>query len=58
MKVEHEYPHCWRCKNPVIFRTTYQWFFKVEDLLREKIFRRTKKVGWVPDTAKPLRNHG
>ena len=29
MKVEHEYPHCWRCKNLVIFRITHQWFFKV-----------------------------
>ncbi len=51
MKVEHEYPHCWRCKNPVIFRITYQWFFKVEDL-REKMLQENKKVGWVPDTAK------
>lgn len=48
--VEHEYPHCWRCKNPVIFRITNQWFFKVEDL-KEKILDGNKKVHWIPTTA-------
>jgi len=48
--VEHEYPHCWRCHNPVVFRITFQWFFKVEDL-RDKILKGNKKVHWVPDTA-------
>src|SRR3989344_1876214 len=33
--IDHEYPHCWRCKNPVIFRTTTQWFFSVEDLRQD-----------------------
>lgn len=49
--VEHDYPHCWRCHNPVIFRITFQWFFKVEDL-REKIIKNNAKVHWNPDTAK------
>ena len=49
-EVEHEYPHCWRCYNPVVFRITFQWFFKVEDL-RETILKGNKKVCWVPDTA-------
>ncbi len=48
--VVHDYPHCWRCHQPVIFKTTDQWFFKVEDL-REKILEENKKVHWVPDTA-------
>ncbi|HLD79173.1 MAG TPA: isoleucine--tRNA ligase [Candidatus Nanoarchaeia archaeon] len=51
IKVEHEYPHCWRCRNPVVFRITHQWFFKVEDL-REKMLKENKRVHWVPDTAK------
>ncbi|MEK6809795.1 MAG: class I tRNA ligase family protein, partial [Nanoarchaeota archaeon] len=51
IKVEHEYPHCWRCRNPVVFRITHQWFFKVEDL-REKMLQGNKKVHWVPETAK------
>lgn len=51
MKVEHEYPHCWRCRNPVVFRITHQWFFKVEDL-RDKMLKGNKRVHWVPETAK------
>ncbi|HZX44763.1 MAG TPA: class I tRNA ligase family protein, partial [Candidatus Nanoarchaeia archaeon] len=48
--VEHEYAHCWRCHGPVVFRTTKQWFFKVEDL-KEKMRELNKKVKWVPDWA-------
>nr|MBI4156942.1 class I tRNA ligase family protein [Candidatus Woesearchaeota archaeon] len=46
-KIEHEYPHCWRCKNPVIFRTTKQWFFKIEDL-KDKMRKLNKGIHWVP----------
>lgn len=46
-EVEHDYPHCWRCHNPVIFRTTTQWFFKVEDLI-PKFLLQSKKVKWIP----------
>ena len=48
--VEHEYPHCWRCKNPVVFRITYQWFLKTEDI-KQKILDGNKKIHWVPDTC-------
>ncbi|MBW2984456.1 isoleucine--tRNA ligase, partial [Candidatus Woesearchaeota archaeon] len=48
--VEHEYAHCWRCHKPVIFRTTKQWFFKVEDL-KEKMRELNKEVFWQPDWA-------
>ncbi len=48
--VEHEYAHCWRCKSPVIFRTTKQWFFKVEDL-KEEMRELNKKIFWQPDWA-------
>jgi len=48
--VEHEYPHCWRCKQPVVFRITYQWFFDVENIKKE-ILKENKDVHWVPDTA-------
>ncbi len=47
--VEHEYPHCWRCHRPVIFRTTWQWFFKIEDLI-DVIIKENQKVRWVPQT--------
>ncbi len=48
--VEHEYPHCQRCHNPVIFRTTKQWFFKVEDL-KPKMIEFNNKTAWVPKAA-------
>ncbi len=48
--VEHDYAHCWRCHNPVVFRTTKQWFFKVEDL-KEKMLAAHKKTTWVPEAA-------
>ena len=50
-EVEHEYAHCWRCKEPVVFKTTEQWFLKIEDLV-PKILDYNKKIKWVPDIAK------
>ena len=52
-KIEHSYPHCWRCHNPVIFRATEQWFIsmesRVEDsTLRQRALDEIKKVKWVP----------
>ena len=49
-EVEHDYAHCWRCHKPVIFRTTKQWFFKVEDL-KEKMRELNKDIKWVPEWA-------
>ncbi len=46
-QVEHDYPHCWRCKNPVIFRATKQWFLKIEDLI-PKMINDIGKIKWVP----------
>ncbi len=48
--VDHEYAHCWRCHAPVVFKTTKQWFFKVEDLV-ENMKKLNKKVFWQPDWA-------
>ncbi|MCX6711782.1 MAG: class I tRNA ligase family protein, partial [Candidatus Woesearchaeota archaeon] len=48
--IEHDYAHCWRCKNPVIFRTTKQWFFKIEDL-KPEMRKFNKKIFWIPDYA-------
>ena len=48
-KLEHSYPHCWRCHNPVIFRATPQWFISMESTrLREKATEATARVQWVP----------
>jgi len=48
-KVEHDYPHCWRCHQGVIFKTTKQWFFKIEDLKNDMV-NENKNVHWVPKT--------
>ncbi len=57
-KMEHSYPHCWRCHNPVIFRATEQWFISMEtpmpggdsakDTLRARTLQEIKKVKWDP----------
>ena len=48
-KITHSYPHCWRCKRPVIFRATEQWFISVErNDLRIKCIEEIDKVKWVP----------
>jgi isoleucyl-tRNA synthetase len=47
--ITHSYPHCWRCKNPVIFRATEQWFISMDDKnLREKALEQIHKVQWHP----------
>ncbi|MDR1663286.1 MAG: isoleucine--tRNA ligase [Endomicrobium sp.] len=49
-KFEHSYPHCWRCKKPIIFRATSQWFLSVEHCnLREKLLKSVKDVNWIPN---------
>ena len=48
-EVQHSYPHCWRCKRPVIFRATEQWFISMEkNGLREKALAAIDKVTWIP----------
>ncbi len=52
----HRYPHCWRCKNPVIFRATPQWFISMDQVakqgeeisLRENAFKQIEQVKWHP----------
>lgn len=46
--IVHQYPHCWRCKQPVIFRATEQWFASVEGFRREALAA-IKTVQWIPD---------
>ena len=49
-KVRHSYPHCWRCKQPVIFRATTQWFISMEaNSLRDRALKAIRKdVRWIP----------
>ncbi len=46
-KLNHSYPHCWRCKNPIIFRATDQWFASV-DGFRKETLDAIKTVKWTP----------
>jgi isoleucyl-tRNA synthetase len=51
--IEHSYPHCWRCHNPIIFRATEQWFIAMEGsipggTLRSRSLEEIKKVVWDP----------
>ncbi|WP_144393284.1 isoleucine--tRNA ligase [Pleionea sediminis] len=49
-KLTHSYPHCWRTKTPLIFRTTPQWFVSMEkNGLRELAMKEIKNVQWIPD---------
>lgn len=45
--LDHQYPHCWRCKEPVIFRATSQWFASV-DGFRKEALAAIKNVQWIP----------
>ena len=55
-KYDHRYPHCWRCKNPVVFRATPQWFISMDDVvgdvsatgLRQQALDEIENVKWHP----------
>jgi len=48
-EISHSYPHCWRCKKPIIFRATEQWFISMEtNNLRAKALEEINRVAWIP----------
>lgn len=50
--ITHSYPHCWRCKNPVIFRATSQWFVSMDKInLRQEALDELSKVAFYPANA-------
>ena len=51
-EIRHSYPHDWRCKNPVIFRTTVQWFLALEHAgLRQRALREIAATRWIPPSG-------
>ncbi|MCD8328507.1 MAG: isoleucine--tRNA ligase [Ruminococcus sp.] len=46
-EIEHQYPHCWRCKSPVLFRATEQWFCSVNDF-KDDAVKAIEDVEWIP----------
>ena len=50
-EIVHSYPHCWRCKSPIIFRATPQWFCSV-DSFKEDAVQACENVKWIPAWGK------
>lgn len=50
-RVRHRYPHCWRCKTPLIFITTNQWFITISKM-KDRMLEEIEKTEWHPDFAK------
>lgn len=50
-KITHQYPHCWRCKDPLIFRATEQWFASI-DGFRKEALQAIEEVQWIPSWGK------
>jgi len=49
-QVNHSYPHCWRCKKPVMYRATEQWFISMQaNDLRAKALKAIREVSWTPE---------
>jgi isoleucyl-tRNA synthetase len=48
---EHSYPHCWRCRNPLIYRAVSSWFIKVTDF-RERMVELNQDITWYPEHVK------
>lgn len=49
--IEHNYPHCWRCRTPLIYRALDAWYFKVEQV-RDRLIQTNEEIQWHPETVK------
>ncbi len=49
-RLAHRYGHCWRCKTPIIFIATSQWFLRISDL-RDKMLAEVSRITWYPEWA-------
>ncbi|MCX6807234.1 MAG: class I tRNA ligase family protein [Patescibacteria group bacterium] len=50
-KQEHNYPHCWRCDTPLMYRPLSAWYIRVEDM-HDRMLALNEKIHWVPDSIK------
>lgn len=48
---EHSYPHCWRCRNPLIYRAVSSWFVRVT-ALKDRLLEVNEEITWVPENVK------
>jgi isoleucyl-tRNA synthetase len=54
--ITHQYPHCWRCKEEIIFRATEQWFASIQQF-REDALNAVKEVNWIPSWGEGRMNN-
>ncbi|MEI4259823.1 MAG: isoleucine--tRNA ligase [Candidatus Dasytiphilus stammeri] len=56
--IQHSYPYCWRHKEPIIFRTTGQWFLNIEhEQLRKNLLNQISEIQWKPSWGKNRMRH-
>ncbi|WP_040165732.1 isoleucine--tRNA ligase [Microbacterium gorillae] len=48
---EHSYPHCWRCRNPLIYKAVSSWFIRVTDF-KDRMLELNEEITWVPENVK------
>ncbi|MGY1551836.1 isoleucine--tRNA ligase [Microbacterium sp. A588] len=48
---EHSYPHCWRCRNPLIYKAVSSWFIRVTDI-KDDLLANNEQITWVPENVK------
>ena len=49
--LEHNYPHCWRCRDPLIYKAMDAWYFSI-DKIKDKLIKSNNLINWVPDSVK------
>ena len=49
--IEHNYPHCWRCRQPLIYKAMKAWYFNVE-AIKDRLIELNEEINWVPDSIK------
>lgn len=49
--IVHNYPHCWRCKTPLIYKSMDAWYFNIEKV-KDKLVAENEKINWIPETVK------
>ena len=49
--IEHNYPHCWRCKRPLIYKAMDAWYFNIEKI-KNRLIETNETIHWIPDTVK------
>ena len=49
--IEHNYPHCWRCKRPLIYKAMDAWYFDIGKI-KDRLIEQNEEIHWVPETVK------